>query len=100
MVARMTGAEAEILTIAVEPARRREGIGRALCEKLVALLRARGATRMVLEVGVQNKGARRLYDGLGFSTVGKRPAYYGKVGTKHREDALIMALQLAESGPP
>lgn len=95
LLVRMTAPEAEMLTIAVAPDRRREGIGSALSEAASEFLQARDITRLVLEVGEQNKEARRLYERLGFSTVGVRRAYYRKNDNMPGEDALIMALLFA-----
>ncbi|HEY7048956.1 MAG TPA: GNAT family N-acetyltransferase [Jatrophihabitantaceae bacterium] len=61
----------EIEMLAVREARRRSGIGRALCEH--ALTHMRAATVLVVEVGTGGDGfhepARRLYESLGFSPI-------------------------------
>ena len=74
--------EAEILTIAVDPAARRRGVGRALVEAALA-----GTRRAHLEVRADNGAARGLYEGLGFEVVGRRAGYYAD-----GEDALLMAM--------
>jgi len=81
--------EAEVHTVGVDPARRREGIGRALLTRAAAAARARGAARLYLEVARDNEGAIALYEAMGFGREGVRPGYYpGGV------DALVMALHL------
>ena len=90
---RVVGDEAEILTLAVRPERRRCGFGAALvCVAADHALRLR-AHRIFLEVAVGNHAARQLYAGLGFGEVGRRTAYYG-TGADKREDALILRSNL------
>lgn len=51
----------------VVPERRREGIGEALMQAVLASARALGLRRVTLEVLEQNDPARRLYERLGFT---------------------------------
>ncbi len=74
---RVAGDEAELLTLAVDPGRRRLGTARALVAALEAQVSARGAREMFLEVAETNTGARALYAGLGYAKAGRRPRYYG-----------------------
>lgn len=76
VVARHAADEGEILNLAVAPQGRREGVGRALARQALEGLRARGATTVYLEVRESNAAARRLYEGLGFESVGRRVRYY------------------------
>ena len=64
--------EREILNIAIHPDFRRLHIATELLQ--AELSRWPGAH--FLEVRQSNAAARRLYEGLGFQTVGERPAYY------------------------
>jgi ribosomal protein S18 acetylase RimI-like enzyme/glycosyltransferase involved in cell wall biosynthesis len=64
--------EREILNIAIHPDFRRLHIATALLQ--AELSRWPGAH--FLEVRKSNAAARRLYEGLGFQSVGERPAYY------------------------
>lgn len=73
-----------VLTIAVEPARRRMGLGSALLARLLKWAIATGAEAATLEVRPGNQRARRLYRRFGFAPVGIRPGYYGD------EDAVVM----------
>lgn len=88
-LARVSADEAEILTIAVDPARRRRGIGRGLLAESEAAARAAGAATMLLEVAASNAAARALYDGAGYRPVGRRPGYYGR-----GRDALVLSKDL------
>src|SRR6185312_16032238 len=68
--------EAEILTIAVAPDARRNGVGRALITGAARAATQVGATRLFLEVGANNAAARALYARLGFAPAGHRKGYY------------------------
>ena len=82
--------EAELLKIAVAPARRRQGIGRALLADAVAGAIRSGARRLFLEVRERNQAARALYSDAGFTEVGRRKGYY-----RHpSDDALILEKNL------
>lgn len=90
--------EAEILTLAVRPAARRQGLAARLLTEAAAAAAARSATRLFLEVAADNAGALALYDGAGFAVAGRRPGYYARPGGG-REDALILALNLTAALP-
>jgi len=68
--------EAELLRIAVDPAHRGEGLGRALLEACQRDLAAEGLARLFLEVRVSNAAAIRLYRACGWEPCGLRPRYY------------------------
>jgi ribosomal-protein-alanine N-acetyltransferase len=89
VLARAVADEAEILTIAVTPDRRRSGLGTALMGVAMAGARERGAVSMFLEVAVTNVAARALYGRHGFVEVGHRPRYYPGGG-----DALVLRADL------
>lgn len=93
VLSRFAADEAEILTIAVPPERRRRGIGKALLAAHLAGLTALGVTRLFLEVDAENGAARALYARFGFCQVGAREAYYrGENGT--RTSALVLRADL------
>jgi len=73
--------EAELLLLAVRPECRRRGLGRALLRSAVAESRARGATRIHLEVRAGND-AVALYRSAGFEKVGQRKDYYRGINDK------------------
>ncbi|MCB4821929.1 GNAT family N-acetyltransferase [Roseicella aerolata] len=89
VLARAAGGEAEILTLAVAPAARRQGIGAALMAGALAGAAARGAEAMFLEVAAGNAAALALYRGLGFAEVGRRRRYYADGA-----DALVLRRDL------
>jgi ribosomal-protein-alanine N-acetyltransferase len=86
---RAVAGEAELLTLAVAPDRRRQGAGRRLLAGFEAEARARGAGEAFLEVAADNDAARALYAGAGYAAAGRRPGYYA--GT----DALVLRKPLA-----
>jgi [ribosomal protein S18]-alanine N-acetyltransferase len=73
---RLSGADADLLRLAVDPAARRHGIGMCLVDVLIDTARRRRCNRMLLEVAVDNVAARRFYGRLGFDLVDRRPRYY------------------------
>lgn len=83
------GTEAELLTVGVVPAARRQGLGAALLDAVLEAARGAGARRFFLEVAADNDGARLLYERAGFSPVSVRKAYYRDGG-----DAAVLALDL------
>jgi ribosomal-protein-alanine N-acetyltransferase len=64
--------EAELLNLAVDPAFRRRGVGRALLEEFEKA--ARG--QIFLEVAENNPGAIALYRSAGWEQVAIRKGYY------------------------
>lgn len=86
--------EVEVHNLAVHPAARRQGVGRALLEAALARARARGARRVFLEVRAGNTAARALYAACGFALAGRRRDYY----SEPREDALLLARNLEIGG--
>lgn len=87
------GEEAEILSIAVRPDRRGEGVGRALLAAFEAEAAARGARRVLLDVAEGNLPARRLYAAAGYAEDGRRPRYY-RLPNGERPDAILMSKSL------
>jgi ribosomal-protein-alanine N-acetyltransferase len=85
ILARVVADEAEVLTLAVDPAARGRGIGRALLDRAMRTALERGAGRLFLEVGASNVAARALYRACGFVEVGRRRAYY-----RGGADALVL----------
>ena len=89
ILARIAADEAEILTLAVAPERRRVGSGHALLSAAIATATRYGAKSMFLEVSLANEAAQALYQRLGFTQVGRRRRYYPDGG-----DALVMRRDL------
>jgi len=93
ILASVAASEAEILTLAVRPERRRHGTGAALVCAAADEAMVRGGGQIFLEVALGNTAARALYTGLGFVTAGRRKGYYAS-GPDKREDALILRSKL------
>jgi ribosomal-protein-alanine N-acetyltransferase len=91
-LARVAADEAELLTLAVAPAARRQGVGAALVEAVACAAAAAGARRFFLEVAADNVAALALYRAAGFATAGRRPAYYRRGAGM--VDALVFARDL------
>ena len=68
--------EAEILTLAVHPEFRRQGLGAALVGTAAMVAATAGARVMFLEVAEANVAAMALYAGAGFERAGLRRDYY------------------------
>jgi ribosomal-protein-alanine N-acetyltransferase len=92
LVARRAADEAELLTLAVAPACRNAGLGKALLLSAMSLLREAGTVQLFLEVEEGNKAAVALYQSLGAKPVGRRSRYY-ETGA----DAAIFSLALSPS---
>ena len=92
-ICRVVADESELLTIAVRPAHRRDGVGRILLASVLDHVRTAGARSLFLEVAADNPAARGLYGQAGFRDVGERPAYF-KRGDGRAMDAFIMRLDL------
>ncbi len=92
-VAWTVAGETHLLNIAVAPARRGSGVGRALLRECIRRGARAGASRIHLEVRAGNDEAQRLYRTEGFAFQGIRKGYYTDTG----EDALLLSRELRES---
>lgn len=81
--------EAEVLTLATDPAAQRKGLARAALRQFEAEARQRGAVTIFLEVAQDNLAAQRLYAAAGYGKVGLRPGYYAR-STGRAVAALIL----------
>jgi ribosomal-protein-alanine N-acetyltransferase len=75
-----------VMNVAVTPPHRRQGVARALLDRLFEVTASDERRGYTLEVRVSNEGAIKLYEAMGFVARGVRRGYY----TDNREDALIM----------
>lgn len=73
---RAVAGEAELVTIAVDPSARRQGLGRTLLAAFEAEARALGAETAFLEVAEDNTAALSLYRATGWTETGRRRGYY------------------------
>ncbi len=93
LLGRLTLDEAEILTLATDPAFQRKGLARAALREFCDAVRQAGGTRIFLEVAEYNTAAKNLYSKEYFKTIGTRKAYFQRCdGTKVA--AVVMQKQI------
>ncbi len=85
--------ESHLLNIAVDPACRGRGVGRALLSECLRRAARGGATLIFLEVRSGNEAALRLYRSMGFVFRGIRKGYYTDTG----EDAVVLDREVRKS---
>ncbi len=88
IVYRCVADEAEIITIGVAPAARRNGIGSAMLCIIEKNIKNQGVKKIFLEVASTNIAGQKLYENNGYKVIGIRPKYYDGV------DAILMAKDL------
>jgi len=81
--------EAHLLLLAVQPARRRQGVGRALLDWLETTARTAGTGVIRLETRAGNAAAHAFYQARGYVLVDQLRGYYEGV-----EDAVRLAKDL------
>lgn len=84
--------QAELLTIAVDPAFQGQGYGKLILNEVLSKLAQAGAETLFLEVRVSNLRALSLYKGLGFEEISRRKGYYPT--RDGLEDAIVMQKRL------
>lgn len=82
------GRDAELMTIALAPASRGQGLGTLMLRQAMNASTERGAHHMFLEVASDNP-AQQMYSAHGFTAIDRRPGYYGDGA-----DAVIMRAAL------
>ena len=87
VVARLAADVGEILNLAVRSDARRRKVAWTLVDAAIEVLAMRGIKTVFLEVRASNQGARRLYENMLFTEIGRRANYYGNPV----EDALVLA---------
>ncbi len=85
------GRAANLVSIAITPTVRRQGVGRTLVTHVLQELRAAGVTVLDLEVRPSNTPGLRFWESFGFAPVGLLPRYY-----PDGEDGLHMRLLLGD----
>ncbi len=83
---RVVADEMEVLSMAVRPEWRRQGLARGLLRLALNLGTRKGALSAFLEVRSGNGPARQLYASLGFEETGRRHGYYKDPA----EDAIVL----------
>ncbi|WP_424969561.1 ribosomal protein S18-alanine N-acetyltransferase [Dinoroseobacter sp. S76] len=94
-IGQVLGPEVELLTLAVDPTQRRQGLARSLMTAFHAEAHAREAEEVFLEVAAENTPARALYESCGYTQAGRRRRYY-RHPDGSRSDALILRRNLAQ----
>lgn len=79
------GLPADILTVAVLPEFRRQGIAREFMRQIEEWAKSRAASALMLEVEISNTAAIELYKSLGYQQISVRMDYYGP-----GQDAYVM----------
>jgi ribosomal-protein-alanine N-acetyltransferase len=93
IISRIAADEAEILTIVVDPAQRKLGIGAKLLAAHLTNLAVARVKTLFLEVDQNNAAALALYRRFGFRQVGERKAYY-RTADGGFATALVMRLDI------
>lgn len=93
LLGRAIAGEAELLTLAVDPAARRSGTARALVQEFFDTARVKHCDSAFLEVAADNAPARALYAATGWRESGLRRAYY-KAPNGEKIDAIVMTASL------
>ncbi|MEO1250600.1 MAG: ribosomal protein S18-alanine N-acetyltransferase [Pseudomonadota bacterium] len=97
IVFRGAGSEAEIITLAVAPDCRRQGLAGLLVEDLLDWARRSRIELLHLEVACDNAPALALYEKLGFTETARRQNYYktkNSLGQTVSRDAVCMSLNV------
>ncbi|UUX33629.1 ribosomal protein S18-alanine N-acetyltransferase [Fundicoccus culcitae] len=84
--------EASITIVYIDASWRRQGLGEALLQFVIAQLQARGLLHLFLEVRAGNTAAIKLYQKVGFQQIAQRKNYYHNP----QEDACILQMNLKE----
>ena len=96
ILCRTVAGEAEVLTLAVDPVARRQGLAFTLVEAARGAAQQAGAESLFLEVAADNPAALALYEKAGFDRVGLRKGYYAR-SPNRPVDAIVMRLDLGPS---
>lgn len=89
------GSTGHVVTIDVDPAIRRSGVGSALLESAEERLRAAGSRAVGLETAVDNVSALAFYKRRGYNVLRTWPRYYS-----NGVDALVLKKDLNGEGLP
>ncbi len=83
--------EADITTLAIDPAFHRQGYASLLLEHMLEHAKKHKIAKLFLEVRVSNAAGMALYKKFGFEVIHIRKNYYPE---PHPEDAYVMQLNL------
>lgn len=85
--------QSDVMTIAVSPERRCQGIGAKLLRAAMQEAVMAGAKTLFLDVDATNEAALALYQAFGFTQISRRKLYYRQKDGSYT-DALVMSLKL------
>ncbi len=83
------GEQAHLVTFAVDPALRRQGLATYLLRQIIAFVMRKNGESMILEVRKGNQAAVALYQKLGFLVIRTLPNFY-----PDGEDAFVMIYKM------
>ncbi|MDG2474953.1 MAG: GNAT family N-acetyltransferase [Paracoccaceae bacterium] len=75
-IIQVTGLEADLITMAVDPTQQKKSIASNLLELILLYLKHLGVKELFLEVAINNIAGLKLYNKIGFKTCGVRKNYY------------------------
>ncbi|WP_164975969.1 GNAT family N-acetyltransferase [Oleiharenicola lentus] len=90
------GATSRLAGMALVPAARGRGAGRALMEQLFTAARNRGDQRLVLEVIEQNTAAVKLYEAVGFARIRRLVGFAGSSPAGLAAEPALVEAELRE----
>ncbi|MBS0487436.1 MAG: GNAT family N-acetyltransferase [Proteobacteria bacterium] len=90
---------ARLYSIAVDDAARGRGIAKALLRAVERGVRARGCTRMRLEVAQKNVGAVALYESLGYRRFGAHARFYEDGADAWRYEKILRTQKSTNRSP-
>ena len=98
LLGRILAPEAEVLTLAVDPSHRRQGIASNLLHDFTEAARNQHTQQIFLEVIISNQAALALYTAAGFTRTGQRKDYY-QTPNGQRASAFVLARDLTQPDP-
>ena len=88
-ILQVTSKEVELITLAVGPKHRRNGVGSKLLRIIIQYLKTLRINELFLEVSILNISAIKIYEKIGFKNCGIRKNYYCQ-GNQSPIDAIQM----------
>tara|TARA_Y100000746_G_C15417149_1_gene412742 strand:- start:565 stop:984 length:420 start_codon:yes stop_codon:yes gene_type:complete len=95
LLGRQVNGEAEILTLAVAPNERRNGLASSLIREFVNKMKQVKVKKIILEVDHRNKPALSLYKNFSFKKIGERKAYYKHNSEDPSSNAFLLECKIS-----
>ncbi len=93
-IIQVSGIEADLITIGIDPNKQGKGVGSKLLELLSLYLKELNVQNLFLEVACNNIAAIKTYTTIGFKPCGIRKNYYPKIN-EIESDASVMVCNLS-----